>query len=673
MRSKYVMVLLCVIVIITTVLADDVYLINKSTNASVKIPTTTKKAMINSNVESRTLWGYEDINTKQSSISHRYDGADYFSEGLAAVKINTKWGYINSSGNILISPRFELCNRFSNGIAIVSSTKGPYYTYGLINRSGRYLCKPRYCELVDCNNGLYAAAIMKNGNLIWGFVNSSGKVVEEVQFNNWIPQNDGSVKVSTQSGTGLLNKDGRIIINPQYQDVQVFSEGMAAVQINDKWGYIDKDGKIVIQPEFKGASQFREGLAVVNVVLHNKDKWGYIEKSGNFAIKPDYFSAGDFSEGLAPVKTKEQIGNDYNKSWGYIDKNGKMIISPQFWSAKSFSEGWAVVNSNCYIDKSGKIVMSTQYDSAGIFQEGMAEVGNGMASGSQEGFIDRNGKLVIDADHIYESDHPFQDGKVKVLMYGHDLYLDKAGHVLGDPADGNFRPISLTGLYNKGTGQWVVKPKYSFIGEFSEGLVPFKQGKQYNAPWGFLDQNGKIVIPLKFGQVRGFHNGRAVVDIDESHGTIAVIDRNGKIIKSDRAWFECGDFSEGLAFYRIKITPDNPQDDYDDQYRWGYMDLQCKTVINPSFLMARGFSEGLAAVQDSKTSKWGYIDKKGNWVFKPKYDWCGPFKNGKAKIVTGDHGGVIDKKGRYTALATVPEEYSSQNQGNSPDWVNENN
>lgn len=42
-----------------------------------------------------------------------------FHEGLCAVKINGKWGYINSKGKIVIEPKFDSARSFSEGFAVV--------------------------------------------------------------------------------------------------------------------------------------------------------------------------------------------------------------------------------------------------------------------------------------------------------------------------------------------------------------------------------------------------------------------------------------------------------------------------------------------------------------------------------------------------------------------------
>ncbi|HEU0137527.1 MAG TPA: WG repeat-containing protein, partial [Flavobacterium sp.] len=61
------------------------------------------------------------IDTKGNVVSPFFDKAESFSEGLAAVEIDNRWGFIDKSGNIIIAPQFDLVIRgFSEGIAFVS-------------------------------------------------------------------------------------------------------------------------------------------------------------------------------------------------------------------------------------------------------------------------------------------------------------------------------------------------------------------------------------------------------------------------------------------------------------------------------------------------------------------------------------------------------------------------
>ncbi|MGK7921863.1 MAG: WG repeat-containing protein, partial [Trichodesmium sp.] len=50
-------------------------------------------------------------------IQPEYDFAGNFSEGLAEVRIDDKYGYINAANEMVIEPEFDNAFAFSNGIA----------------------------------------------------------------------------------------------------------------------------------------------------------------------------------------------------------------------------------------------------------------------------------------------------------------------------------------------------------------------------------------------------------------------------------------------------------------------------------------------------------------------------------------------------------------------------
>jgi len=66
----------------------------------------------------------------------KYDDAVSFSEGLAAVKINDQWGYIDIFGNLAINPNFTFAGFFNHGLAYVEQTSGNLKIYGYINKKG---------------------------------------------------------------------------------------------------------------------------------------------------------------------------------------------------------------------------------------------------------------------------------------------------------------------------------------------------------------------------------------------------------------------------------------------------------------------------------------------------------------------------------------------------------
>ena len=68
------------------------------------------------------------------------DGAGEFSEGLAIVKIDYDYGFINKDGEIVINPQFDGAGNFSEGLSgVVIGDE-----FGFINKDGEIVINPQF-------------------------------------------------------------------------------------------------------------------------------------------------------------------------------------------------------------------------------------------------------------------------------------------------------------------------------------------------------------------------------------------------------------------------------------------------------------------------------------------------------------------------------------------------
>jgi hypothetical protein len=75
--------------------------------------------------------------TGREVIPFIYDNARRFFEELAAVKLNDKWGFINKIGNVVIPFEYNDAQGFSNGRAQVIARDSIYYQWVTIDKTGR--------------------------------------------------------------------------------------------------------------------------------------------------------------------------------------------------------------------------------------------------------------------------------------------------------------------------------------------------------------------------------------------------------------------------------------------------------------------------------------------------------------------------------------------------------
>ena len=321
-------------------------------------------------------------------IPLKYDWAGSFSEGLAVVGIEGKWGFIDKSGNEVVPLKYGYADEFSEGFACVSLTnKYKKDKYGFIDKSGNEVVPLKYDWAGSFSEGL--AMVKLDGR--WSFIDKLGN--EILQLSNGDGENfsEGLAMVGSRGIVsfgyyfdqyGFVDRLGNEVVPLEYSSASSFREGLARVSNFGSHGFIDKSGNKVVPLKYDSAGSFSEGLAPVKL----DGRWGFIDMSGNEVVPLKYDDVWSFSEGFAPVKL--------NDRWGFIDRSGNEVLQQlEYDEVLPFSEGFARVrltdkyNEDKYgfIDKSGKLAVPLKYDWAGSFSEGLAAV----SLNDKWGFISR--------------------------------------------------------------------------------------------------------------------------------------------------------------------------------------------------------------------------------------------------------------------------------------------
>lgn len=155
-----------------------------------------------------------------------------FSEGFSAVAtgikkvgddpfVRTDWGFVDISGKMVISAKFDAAHDFSEGLACVKK------------------------------------------NNLYGFVDAGGREVIGLQFDDAdiAGFKDGLCVVVRGKKYRFIDREGKAVFGREFEEAYGFSEGLAAVKVNGKWGFIDRAGKFVIKPSFEKVASFADGMA----------------------------------------------------------------------------------------------------------------------------------------------------------------------------------------------------------------------------------------------------------------------------------------------------------------------------------------------------------------------------------------------------------------------------
>lgn len=116
-------------------------------------------------------------------IPMQFEMAQPFSDGLAAVRVNSKWGYIDKTGKFVIEPQFRGAGPFSEGLAAISSS-----------------------DFMSASRALDTEATAASG-----FINKQGKIVFSLPFDTATPFVNGISKVRVDIRFGYIDKTGKYI------------------------------------------------------------------------------------------------------------------------------------------------------------------------------------------------------------------------------------------------------------------------------------------------------------------------------------------------------------------------------------------------------------------------------------------------------------------------------
>jgi len=138
-----------------------------------------------------------------------------FAQGLAAIKVGGRWGYIDKSGNLAIPLQFEDAGSFSNVFPVESG--------GLAS-------------------GL--APVKIDGR--WGYINKSGRVVIPAQFDYAKPFFTGLGAVQVGERWGFIDPTGRMVVAPQFESAEPHYDTITTVQLDGRWAFVDRTGQVII-------------------------------------------------------------------------------------------------------------------------------------------------------------------------------------------------------------------------------------------------------------------------------------------------------------------------------------------------------------------------------------------------------------------------------------------
>ncbi|SFD17177.1 WG containing repeat-containing protein [Chitinophaga sp. CF118] len=317
--------------------------------------------------ENNTI-GFMD-STGKVIISPKFHSAGDFSEGLAPVRLDGTYGYIDESGKFVIAPQFDYAMEFKGGYAIVYNNGHPFY----IDHKGKKAFEHTFIDIFNFEKG---RAFVQTFTGKWGIINPAGKLLIDTVYKDIEATEYGTyiVKGLNEAESGIIDMEGKFIIPyAKYNYIESYSNGFSKVTLNQK----DSIGAAIV-----GFINSKGDLAFAKAISNN----GWLD--------------GDVSEGLAQINFDEKnVLGEYVHHTGFIDMKGNIVINnPKYRSVNDFNNGRAFVldqdGKYWIINQKGEIVSNKYFDEVltDKFHDNHAFVRREF----KWGCIDRNGNYMIE-------------------------------------------------------------------------------------------------------------------------------------------------------------------------------------------------------------------------------------------------------------------------------------
>jgi hypothetical protein len=231
------------------------------------------------------------------------------------------------------------------------------------------------------------------------------------------------------------------------------------------------------------------------------------------------------------------------------------------------------------------------------------------------GYASTNGQIIIEPKFVLSS--PFSKQGVATVLYKDQYAItDLKGEIIKTDVE-------------------YIRPNINFWNGLPQTFIDGYLVVGQNYLFGCLNHTGQLAIPIQYTQLTVFDGGFALAERDK---IFFVVDKQGKEIPLEaKDIVNIWHFSEGLG--PIEVIGQ----------KWGFVDSNGKTVIDPQYDVAGYFNAGLAWAR-TFDGKVGYINQSGEWAIEPQFEAAKDFdlESGLAMVKVNGIWGYADKQGKIS-------------------------
>ena len=512
------------------------------------------------------LCGYVESESETLRIPQRYEVAQPFSEGLAAVRVNGQFGFIDTHGKLVIAPRYQAASSFSGGYAEVRVENAS----GAIDRSGRLVVPAQFRRLIHFSGGTFIAEPLPE--------NAS-------QHSSRLDRLETLSEAITLTGirtAGLYHRDRGWLTDKDFK-FSIFDEpqrgliwaGKRNDEGDDQFGLIRADGSWQVSPRFNHVQRLVETHAIVDAMpdyslprtqRREEFRRGAVDRDGNLVVPTKFAQLSYWNGGYGGAMEGKPYGtNGRNEGVreGIVKANGSLLAD------RYFDE----------VDRHGEGTMPR------------ARLGDTWYSVTPQGQLipdELDGRPMVECE-----------GGLTILRRGEEVEFQIADRTIGRFDSKFFGQRNCPGPFDTRRGErwFYVLENGTILGgengfETTYSFSGSHAAVQIDGVWGIIDRTGTFSVRPQFAKLSpALHNTFAVGEGAATYW----IDASGNPVEqpvTERPIPERALTCEGGLRY------------FQRGDLWGFQDQIGQTVIEPRFRALSCFQQGVSWAAEEGGSGW---------------------------------------------------------------------
>jgi len=528
---------------------------------------------------------------------------------LICYRVIEKYGLRDYANKEILPLRYKSISAFTsyNFAVVIDSTNRK----GIINQYGKWLIKPSFNAIVIDDNVIKtdSSDVTKLYSISEEGILKSVEVFKDVyaiNINVRIEEKDKSEGVERNASR---QKD--------------FGNWFFDKALN-KWGLKDNKGKMLIPPKYDNINMLgKDGLTLVSKRIslayfifasyyyQTTNRYGLVNPvTGQILYEPTFLYIDTLGLCNKKLFGATRAINTQSK-FILISETGRNKSKPQLYIEHQINGYFRFYNKGRILrvrDDNAKIHLASiaskwySLNKSNNFPGNKAQYSYLSFTGGAWGIFDVQGKMVIKPSYY----------KTFPVIKERFIAIDKKD---------NFGLISIS-------GDTIYPFIYSYIEWAYKNHCQYLLLHQKGNFKGLVDTTGKVITPAVYSFIDKKHSTPLMVKKGNEYGWL-----NTDYFYTKIPCKKAKSYTEGLIPVKIGA-------------KWGYMDTNLQTVIEPTYSDAFPFEGDRALVK--KKYKFGYIDHSGNPLIDLKYNAATSFKNGYALVsIKNNKFTLIDESGKH--------------------------